>query len=146
METSLDNTKDEELKNLNDDSESSSNVNKKDLHEEHSFLIDGENYVEKAEEKKHDIEYMKKCCALELWKMKEKNEIPAPFYFERVAILSKKDKNYEQEVRYCEDYIKAVDEFYANNKNSNVADVRKSTKYNSLLKRMDKAKELLFKK
>ena len=74
-----------------------------------------------------------------------KNEVPAPFSFERVAILSKKDKNYEQEVRYCEDYIEAVDDFYANNKDSNVADVRKSTKYHSLVKRMEKAKSLISK-
>ena len=109
------------------------------------FLIDGEDYVEKAEEKKHDIQYMKKCCLLELQKMKEKNEVPSPFYFERVAILSKKDKNYEQEVKYCEDYIEAVDEFYTNNKDSNVADIRKTTKYHSLVKRMEKAKNLISK-
>lgn len=137
--------KNDDFKNLNDSPEESSEVSKTKLNEEHSFLIDGEDYVEKAEEKKHDIEYMKKCCQLEFQKMKEKNEVPAPFCFERVAILSKKDKNYEQEVRYCEDYIKAVDDFYANNKDSNVADVRKSTKYHSLVKRMEKAKSLISK-
>lgn len=145
VETSTENTKDDDFKNLNDSPEESSEVSKTELNEKHSFLIDGEDYLEKAEEKKHDIEYMKKCCQLELQKMKEKNEVPAPFYFERVAILSKKDKNYEQEVRYCEDYIKAVDEFYANNKDSNVADVRKSTKYHSIVKRMEKAKSLISK-
>lgn len=145
VETSTENAKDDDFKNLNDSPEESSEVSKTKLNEEHSFLIDGEDYVEKAEEKKHDIEYMKKCCQLELQKMKEKNEVPAPFYFDRVAILSKKDKNYVQEVRYCEDYIKAVDEFYANNKDSNVADVRKSTKYHSLVKRMEKAKSLISK-
>jgi hypothetical protein len=109
------------------------------------FLIDGEDYVEKAEEKKHDIEYMKKCCDLELRKMEEKNQVPVPFYFERVAILSKKEKNYEQEVKYCEDYVNAVNQFYEKNNDSNVADARKTVKYQALIKRMEKAKNLLYK-
>lgn len=131
---------------LNDSEKRRDEENKIFSRDEDAFLIDGEDYVEKAEEKKHDIEYMKKCCALELKKMKEKNEVPAIFYFERVAILSKKEKNYEQEVKYCEDYIKALDEFYENNKDSSESDVRKTAKYHSLVKRMEKAKDLISRK
>lgn len=131
---------------LNDSAKRRDEENKIFSRDENAFLIDGEDYVEKAEEKKHDIEYMKKCCALELKKMKEKNEVPAIFYFERVAILSKKEKNYEQEVKYCEDYIKALNEFYENNKDSSESDVRKTAKYHSLVKRMEKAKDLISRK
>lgn len=51
-----------------------------------------------AEEKKDDIEYMKRCCDAELKTMAVACIVSVPYYFERVAILSRKQKNYRQEV------------------------------------------------
>ena len=106
-------------------------------------LVEGEQTWEYSESYKDDIEMMKRCCAAELKTMKAANIVPAPFYFYRVAVLSRKIKNYEQEVTYCETYIKAVEEFYANLNSPNIADVRKGPRYKSIVDRLPKAKELL---
>ena len=50
-------------------------------------LVEGKQTWEYAEEKKHDIGYMKKCCDAELKTMEKAGLVPAPYYFERVAIL-----------------------------------------------------------
>ncbi len=71
------------------------------------------------------------------------NIVPAPFYFLRVAVLSRKMKNYEQEIEYCEKYIDAVEDFYKNSNSSKLADVRKGPVYKKIVARLPKAKELL---
>ena len=40
--------------------------------------------------------------------------VAAPYYFERVAILSRKARNFRQELHYCESYIRLVEKFYDN--------------------------------
>ncbi len=72
--------------------------------------------------------------------------VPAPYYIERVAILSRKEKNYEQEVAYCEKYIEIIKVFYEKNSTEDFADVRQGPRYNAIVKRLPKAKELLKKK
>ena len=109
-------------------------------------LVEGKQTWELAEDKKHDLEYMKKCCDAELNTMNKAGMAPAPYYFERVAILSRKEKNYEQEVDYCEKYIEAVEGFYKLNGTEGIADVRKGPQYKAIVKRLPKAKELLEKK
>lgn len=106
-------------------------------------LVDGEHTHEHAKDKKHDLETMKKCCHAELQQMKKAGTVPAPFYFERVAILSKKEKDYEQEVKYCEVYLKAVDQFYQEHGTQGRADVRKGPRYKSIKKRLPKARKRL---
>jgi len=108
-------------------------------------LVEGKQTWEYAEEKKHDIEYMKKCCDSELNTMKKASFVAAPYYFERVAILSRKEKNYQQEIDYCENYIKAVEEFYEQHGAEGMADARKGPRYQAIAKRLPKAKELLSK-
>jgi hypothetical protein len=108
-------------------------------------LLEGKQTWQYAEEKKHDIEYMKKCCDAELRTMEKAGLVPAPYYFERVAILSRKEKNYQQEVDYCEGYINAVGEFYRKFRARGTADVRKGPRYQAIVKRLPKAKELLSK-
>ena len=108
-------------------------------------LVEGKQTWEYAEEKKHDIEYMKKCCDAELKTMEKAGLVSAPFYFERVAILSRKEKNYRQEVSYCENYINAVERFYKKHGTDGMADVRKGPRYQAIAKRLPKAKELLSK-
>lgn len=105
-------------------------------------LVDGEPTFVHAKEKKHDLEYMKRCCDAELKKMLKVGLVAAPYYFERVAILSRKEKNYQQEVYYCELYINLVDAYYAEHGTDGIADVRKG-RYKSIKKRLPKAKALL---
>ena len=69
--------------------------------------------------------------------------VAAPFYFERVAILSRKQKKYRQEVEYCERYIQAVDEFYLAPGREHHADVRIGPRYKAIHARLPKARELL---
>ncbi len=106
-------------------------------------LVEGKQTWEYAEEKKHDIECMKKCCDAQLKTMELAGLVPAPFYFERVAILSRQEKNYQQEIDYCEKYINLVEFFYKKRGTENVADVRKGPRYQAIVKRLPKAKELL---
>lgn len=106
-------------------------------------LVDGKHTHEHAKDKKHDLATMKKCCHAELKQMKKAGTVPAPFYFERVAILSKKEGNYEQEVKYCEVYLKAVEQFYEHYGTQGRADVRKGPRYKSIKERLPKARKRL---
>ena len=104
-------------------------------------LVDGRQTWELAREKKDDLEAMKRCCDAELKTMEKAGLVPAPFYFERVAILSRKNKNYQQEIFYCEQYIEKVESFYSINGTEGVADVRKGPRFKAIVKRLPKAKE-----
>ncbi len=106
-------------------------------------LVDGKQTWELAQDSKNDLEAMKKCCDAELLTMENTCLVPAPFYFERVAILSRKQKNYVQEVFYCENYIEQVESFYIKNGTDGYADVRKGPRYQAIVKRLPKAKSLL---
>lgn len=108
-------------------------------------LVEGKQTWEYAEEKKNDIEYMKKCCDAELKTMEKACLVPAPYYFERVAILSRKEENYQQEIDYCGSYINTVERFYKKHGTKGMADVRKGPRYQAIVKRLPKAKELLSK-
>jgi hypothetical protein len=108
-------------------------------------LVDGKQTWEYAEDRKHDLHYMKKCCDAELNTMNEADLVPAPYYFERVAILYRKERNYEQEVTYCEKYIEIVESYYQKNGTKGIADVRKGPRFQAIVKRLTKAKELLAK-
>ena len=70
-------------------------------------MVGGAPMHEYADDRKHDLDFMKKCCD-QILKSSTSRMMPAPFYFKRVAILSRKKKNYEQEILYCEKYIKLV--------------------------------------
>lgn len=106
-------------------------------------LVDGKKTWELAQEKKDDLEVMKRCCDSELITMEKAGLVPAPYYFERVAILSRKNKDYKQEIYYCEQYIEKVEAFYSEHGVDGIADVRKGSRYKAIVKRIPKAKELL---
>jgi hypothetical protein len=106
-------------------------------------LVEGRQTWELAEEKKHDIEWMKRCCEAELKTMEAAGIVAAPYYFERVAILSRKAKDYQQEVLYCEKYVRSVEEFCANHGPAGMADVRKGPSYKAIVSRIAKARKLL---
>ena len=105
-------------------------------------LVDGKQTWELSDENKQDIDYMKRCCDAELKTMEMAGVVAAPYYFERVAILSRKIKDYKQEIYYCEKYIGRVETFYATNNYESIADVRKGPRYQAIVKRVPKAKEL----
>lgn len=106
-------------------------------------LVEGKQAWELAEEKKDDLEYMKRCCDAGLIAMAVAGIVSAPYYFERVAILSRKQKNYHQEVEYCELYINSVESYYKAGNREHEADVRKGPTYKAIVGRLPKAKELL---
>ncbi len=106
-------------------------------------MVEGKHTWELAETKKDDIDYMKKCCYAELKTMETADLVAAPYYFERVAILSRKGKSYEQEVSFCERYIAAVEAYYERHGTDGVADVRQGPRFQAIVKRLPKAKELL---
>ena len=89
---------------------------------------------------------MKRCCDAELKTMDNTGLVPAPYYFERVAILSRKKKNSQQEIFYCELYIERVIMFYSKNVTDGVADVRNRPRFKALVKLLPKAKELYTKR
>jgi hypothetical protein len=106
-------------------------------------LVEGKQTWELAEEKKDDIEYMKRCCDAELKTMAVAGIVSAPYYFERVAILSRKQKNYRQEVEYCELYINSIESYYKAGNREHEADVRKGPTCKAIVARLPKAKNLL---
>jgi hypothetical protein len=55
-------------------------------------LVEGKETWELSDSKKNDLEIMKLCCSSELKTMDVAGLVAAPFYFERVAILSRKKR------------------------------------------------------
>lgn len=95
---------------------------------------------------KNDLKVMKRACEAEISASKTSGLVPAPYFFNRVAILSRKCGNYKQEIAYCENYIKIVESYYASNKNKRMADVRKGPTFKAIEKRLPKARELQVKR
>ena len=65
-------------------------------------LVDDKQTWEYALSHKDNLEYMKKCCDAEIEAMNDSDIVAAPYYFERLAILFRKEKDYEQEIMYCD--------------------------------------------
>ena len=91
----------------------------------------------------HDIEVMKQSCALELQQTRDRGSAPAPYWFERVAILSRKAQDYEQEIAYCEAYLNSVDALYARGKIPRNTGVAMGPTHQAIVKRLAKARQLL---
>ena len=62
-----------------------------------------------------DIDTVVEYCREEIQKSADTGIMPAPKYFEQVAVLSRKEKNYENEIAICDMYIKLVKKFAAEN-------------------------------
>jgi hypothetical protein len=105
-------------------------------------LVEGKQSWELVGEGKHDIEMMKRCCAAELQTYEKTGLVPAPYYFERVAVLARKLKDYEQEIAYCETYIRVVDEYYRANNIEPGTGVKAGPRYQALVKRLPTARSL----
>lgn len=106
-------------------------------------LVDGKQTWELADEYKHDLPKMLECCQAELRTMEQAGQIPAPFYFERAAILLRKAKEYESEVKLIELYLSATDAW--NQVNGNSRPAGGGARHEKILQRYEKAKQLLSK-
>jgi len=105
-------------------------------------LVDGKQTWELVDDWKHDIEMMKRCCAAETQTYAKTGLVPAPYYFERVAVLARKLKDYQQEIAYCETYLGLVDEYYRVNNLSQREGVKAGPRYRAIVKRLAKARSL----
>ena len=70
----------------------------------------------KALDEKTDIKIVVDCCREEIQKSIDTGIMPAPKYFERAAVLSRKEKNYQNEIAICDMYIKLVKKYATENK------------------------------
>ncbi|MHC1711309.1 MAG: hypothetical protein AB9872_04065 [Solidesulfovibrio sp.] len=75
--------------------------------------VDGVPVYEYAETHKHDFQKMYECCVAELKEASRSKNAPAPYYFWRCAVLSKKAKRYDIEVTVCQSYLDFVDRYSA---------------------------------
>lgn len=105
-------------------------------------LVDGKQTWELAEVGKSDLATMLRCCEAELATMRRTRIAAAPFYFERAAILLRKDKQYAREIQICERYIQAVEKHYSSPACAYEADVRKGPRYLALTSGIPKARAL----
>ena len=106
-------------------------------------LVEGQHPWELAEENKHDLGYMVECCNSELLMMKKTGLPAAPYYFERVAVLLRKAKDYRQEIHFCETYINLIEKLYTDKDTRHISDVRLGPRYQAIVSRVIKAKQLL---
>jgi hypothetical protein len=111
-----------------------------------SAKVDGKPVYVYAESHKNDLEMMKRCCDAEINNFKRNMISPAPFYFERVAILSNKIKDYKQEKLYCEMLLQALNDYnrFMISKRKkpgyDFADVMMSPRVSNIKKRLEKLK------
>ena len=75
-------------------------------------------------EQNNDINVLVRCCRGEIHKAEDSGIMPAPKYFEQIAILSRTKKQYENEIAICEMYIELADEYAAK---ENLTDAEIST-------------------
>nr|WP_241392023.1 hypothetical protein [Serratia entomophila] len=107
------------------------------------FLVHGKPVYELARECKNDIEIMLLCCDSELEKMNKIGQVAAPFYFERAAIIARKNKNYKLEVDIIERYITELEGFYRLNSLPVGSGVMAGPRFSSIVSRLEKSKQLL---
>ncbi len=62
-----------------------------------------------------NIHEMVKQCRKEIQKSEDSGIMPAPNYFEKVAILSRTEQRYENEIAICEMYIDLVNQYATDN-------------------------------
>ncbi|CAN5576144.1 hypothetical protein BH20VER3_BH20VER3_16540 [soil metagenome] len=105
-------------------------------------LVHGKQTWELAESKKDDLEIMKKCCETELATYEKVGLVPAPYYFERVAILARKLSDFRDEIAYCEKYMAVVEDYYRKNNIPSTEGVTTGPRYQAIVRRLSKARVL----
>ena len=107
-----------------------------------SNLVDGKQTWELASTHSNDIQAMHRCCDAELETYKKTGLVPAPYYFERRVILARKARLFQLEIDSCERYLSAVEEYYRINNLKSAEGVKAGPRYQAIVKRLPKAKEL----
>lgn len=98
---------------------------------------------------KGDLTVMQACMRAEIenyWRQPEGRRLSAaPSFFERVAILQRKARNYEAEIAACEEWLKIVDDYKNQDavKNGTGAKVWMGARSRKIVDRLPKARELL---
>ena len=85
-----------------------------------------------------------KYCRQEIQQSEASGIMPSPKYFEQVAVLSRKEKKFEDEIAICNYYIKAISHFAAKNNFSKTEFNKKAfCKIDPFRKRINLAKTML---
>jgi len=116
-------------------------------------IVDGQPTHAYAKTHKHDVDMMLRCCKAEedvYWAQEGDGPrlAPAPYYFERAAILSRKAHDYSGEVAICERWVAMAHDFkerMAQNPETSIADVTKGPPSRGIFERLPKAQALLAK-
>jgi len=95
---------------------------------------------------RNDLTSMIDACAAGVRTMELVGESPPPYPWERAAILFRKQKLYEEEIKICKFYIDLLEKFYETTWGKQYSDIRKGPRYEKIVYRMGRAKELLDKK
>jgi hypothetical protein len=108
-------------------------------------LVQGKQTWEQISEHNHNLAMMKECCASGMATYEATGLVPEPYYFHRVAVLSRKTRDYATEVAYCENYVAVVENYYRRNNISHTQGVKMGPRYQAIVQRLLKAKLLLVK-
>lgn len=97
-------------------------------------------------DQKHNLDVMVACAEAEIsnyWQQPQGERLSAaPFFFERAAILYRKNKQYEKEIEICEAWIAIMND-YTNQDMERYAKVHLGPKSKAIYHRLPKAHELL---
>lgn len=109
--------------------------------------IDGIPDYELAVSEKNNLPLMLYICDKHIDNLIKNGIEPAPFYFERAAILARKEKNYQLEVDICETYLNLVELYIEAHEKNNIKMYLnpRGCRYEKIAKRLPKAKQLLSK-
>lgn len=93
-----------------------------------------------------DIRSVMECCRSEIQKSEDSGIMPSPKFFEQAAMLSRKERNYTNEIAICDMYVKLAKQYASKNKLSS-QEFRESVlpECEPLYKRMHNAKFMLTK-
>lgn len=117
-----------------------------------SAEIGGVPTYELAEPGKNDMEAMRACCEAEskiYWSRPEGSRLcAAPFYFERLAILCRRAKDYSGEVSICEQWKTIISDYKSQALviDGKAALVHEGGRSEAIISRLKKARELLARK
>lgn len=63
-----------------------------------------------------DIHSVMECCRDEIQNSEDSGIMPSPKFFEQAAVLSRKERNYANEIAICDMYVKLAKQYASKNK------------------------------
>ena len=63
-----------------------------------------------------DIRSVMECCRDEIRSSEDSGIMPSPKFFEQAAVISRKEKNYANEIAICDMYVKLAKKYASKNK------------------------------